>query len=259
MLLVTGMVASAAPQGAPDAATLATIKSRIETGFPDVHVKQVRPAPWGALYELVTDTELAYTTADAAVIFSGNIIDVQSKRNLSRERFNELRAIDWNSLPLDLAVKIVKGDGSRQLAVFEDPLCPYCQQLEAQLKDVTNVTIYTFLFPLESLHPGATEKARQIWCSADRAATWTAWMLGHAATPSAADCDTRGLTATRDLGATLKVDSTPTLFFTTGRRVTGALDKDSLEQQLGAAQAQGGGGKAKVSAATVAGAPAPPG
>lgn len=239
MVLGTGATAAAIAGGPSEAETLTAIKSRIEAAFPEIHVQQVRRAPWGGLYEVVTDTELAYTTADAAVVFSGNVVEVKTKKNLTRERFNETRGIDWTSLPLDLAIKTVKGDGSRQLAVFADPLCPFCQQLETQLQDVTNVTIYTFLFPLESLHPGATEKARQIWCAADRSAVWLAWMTRRAAPPADADCDTKGLATTRELGANLKVDSTPTLFFRSGRRITGALDKEGLEQQFAATAAPG--------------------
>ncbi len=62
-------------------------------------------------------------------------------------------------------------------------------------------------------------------------------MLNHAATPTAADCDTKGLSTTRELGEKLRVDSTPTMFLRNGQRVTGALPKDRLEQLLAGAQA----------------------
>ncbi len=166
--LLLCMSAGAAGETAADVS--AVIKSRIEAAFPEVHVDKVRPAPWAGLYEVLTDSELVYTTADAGIVFSGNVVDLKTKQNLTRDRFNELRSIEWNSLPLELAVKTVKGDGSRQLAIFADPLCPYCQQLETQLQGITNTTIYLFVYPLESVHPGATEKARQIWCAADRSA-----------------------------------------------------------------------------------------
>ncbi|MEJ0099951.1 MAG: DsbC family protein [Pseudomonadota bacterium] len=259
LLLLSAGAAAQAANGAP-ADVAATIKSRIEAGFAGVHVEHVQPTPWAGLYEVLAGDELVYTTADASVVIAGNAVDVKSGRNLTAERLGELRSIDWNTLPLDLAIKVVKGDGSRKLAVFADPLCPYCQKLETEMKDVTNVTIYTFPFPLETVHPGATEKARQIWCAADRGAVWTEWMVNHTTTPARADCDTTGLTAARDLGTKLKVNSTPTLFFGNGRRFDGALERSDLEQRLNAAQAAPGtAAKDKVSATASAPAAVPPG
>lgn len=237
LLLGAGAAFAAAGESSKDIETQAAIKTRLESRFPGIQIEQVRAAPWGGLYEVVTAGELVYTTRDAAVVFSGNVVDVETRENLTRKRFNDLRAIDWKSLPLELAIKTTRGDGRRELAVFADPLCPFCQQLETQLAGVTNVTVYTFLYPLEAIHPGATEKARQIWCAADRGAAWTEWMVKRAPPPGNTDCDTKGLTAIRELGDRLKVDSTPTMYFRSGQRATGTVGNEQLERMLDVAGA----------------------
>jgi thiol:disulfide interchange protein DsbC len=232
-LMVSAACAAVTPPtpGSDDAAG-ARIKSRIEAAFSDVKIVKVQPAPWPGMYEIVTDNEIVYTNADASLLFAGRVIDVASKQDLSVKSWNAANAIDFASLPLDLAIKRVKGDGSRTLAVFADPLCPYCQQLEGELDHLDNLTVYTFLYPLESLHPGATQKARQIWCSSDRASTWTSWMLKNTEPQAGAACNTQGLLTLRGLGEELKITATPTLFFSNGRRVSGALAGRELEQQL---------------------------
>jgi thiol:disulfide interchange protein DsbC len=231
--IVMSAVCTAAPAPSPRGdAVDARIRSRIEAAFNDVKIVKVQQAPWPGMYEIVTDSEIVYTNADASLLFAGRIIDVASKQDLTVRSWNAANAIDFASLPLDLAIKTVRGDGSRTLAVFADPLCPFCQQLEGELDHVDNVTVYTFLFPLESLHPGATQKARQIWCSSDRASTWASWMLKNTEPQAGTACNTQGLLTLRGLGEELKITATPMLFFSDGRRVSGALSNSELAQQL---------------------------
>ena len=71
---------------------------------------------------------------------------------MTEERIAELGKIDVKSLPLNQAIKYVKGKGERTLYIFSDPDCPYCQRLEQNMVGVDNVTVYVFLYPLTSLH-----------------------------------------------------------------------------------------------------------
>ena len=118
-----------------------------------------------------------------------------------------------------------------KIAVFSDPHCPFCVRFENTLQEVTNITVYTFLYPLESLHPGATDTAKNIWCAPDRAATWTAWMVNKKK-PPAISCKADEVTTMVKLGEKLKVNGTPTIFFADGHRISAALDKDQLEAEL---------------------------
>ncbi|MGH8208526.1 MAG: DsbC family protein, partial [Steroidobacteraceae bacterium] len=155
----------------------AKIRATLHERVPELQIEAIHKGPLPGLYELNTGAELLYTNDTGTLIFAGRIIDTKSREDLTAQRWSALNAIDFNSLPFDLAIKTIRGDGSRKLAVFADPLCPYCRQLEQEMQGVTNVTIYTFLFPLETIHPGASVKAVEIWCSKDRSAAWSKWML----------------------------------------------------------------------------------
>jgi thiol:disulfide interchange protein DsbC len=183
------------------------------------------------LYELNTGGELLYSNDTGTLIFAGRVVDTKSRQDLTAERWNALNAIDFNSLPFDQAVKVVRGNGSRKLAVFADPMCPYCRQLEEQLQGVSNVTIYTFLFPIESIHPGASLKAVQIWCSKDRGSAWSKWML-EKADPGDIRCKGAPIDQLQKLGEKLHIDSTPTMFTADGKRTRGAIKHNEIEQLL---------------------------
>ena len=215
-----------------DPAMLDRIQKTLQSRFPKVQIEKVQPSQWPWLYEVITGDELFYSDSTGDYIFYGKVLDTRTKRDLTEARWNELTKADFNSLPLSLAMKLVKGDGSRKVAVFADPHCPYCMQFEKTLQNVTNVTVYTFLFPLENIHPGATEHAKQIWCSGNRQNTWTAWMNNKVEPPKNMSCDTSALGTLATLGEKLKVTGTPTLIFEDGHRVPGAIDKDRLEDEF---------------------------
>lgn len=207
------------------------IKAKLEKSFDNVKFEKVLPSPqWPGMYEIVTESELAYTNADGSVLFAGQLIDTSTKENLSRKRWNDLNKVDVSALPLENSIKIVKGDGSRSLYLFSDPDCPFCQELEKELQGVSNVTIYTFLYPLESLHPQARDKANNIWCAADRVKAWSDWMINRVLAYT--DCQQSVIANNLELGFKNKVNSTPTLFFADGHRVDGKISKDELEVHL---------------------------
>jgi len=212
-------------------ASASEIQTKLKERFPDVKIDSVQPSQWHGLYEVVTPEELVYTSEDGEFLFTGQVIATKTKENLTNKRWNELNAIDFGALPFDQAIKTVKGKGSRKIAVFSDPFCPYCQELEQNLQSMNDVTIYTFLFPLEQIHPGATEVASHIWCTQNRSSSWTDWMVSHK-TPAARACKSTPIESVAALGAKLRVNSTPTLFFQDGSRLTGALSADELQQGL---------------------------
>ena len=116
----------------------------------------------------------------------GELIDTKARRNLTEDRINKLTAVEFSELPLKDAFTIVRGDGKRKVAVFEDPNCGYCKRFERDLQNVDNVTIYLFLYPI--LSPDSAEKSRNVWCAKDRVVAWQDMMVRDkepAATPAA--------------------------------------------------------------------------
>ena len=132
-------------------------------------------------------------------------------------------------VPLELALKEVRGDGRRRMIVFEDPYCPYCRELEMTLERVDNVTVYVFLYPI--LTDDSVVKAKSIWCSTDRLSAWHDWMRDRQA-PGAAGTCAAPIAGVLALGKRLRVSGTPTIFFADGRRVSGAIPADEIERYL---------------------------
>jgi thiol:disulfide interchange protein DsbC len=142
-----------------------------------------------------------------------------------------VKVVDFDALPIELAIVRVKGNGSRRLAVFADPDCPFCAQLEQSLQAVDDVTVYTFLYPIGELHPKAVDRATRIWCAPDRDAAWLGWVAGKREPPEAGECATP-IAEIADAAPNFWVNGTPSLVFGSGRATSGAMDTDALEKLL---------------------------
>jgi thiol:disulfide interchange protein DsbC len=213
----------------------AKIRRVVEAKLGGVRVEGVQPAPLPGFFEVrFTSREgpqIVYTDAEATHIFVGELIDARNNRNLTEERLRKLSAISFDKLPLELSVKVQRGSGKRVLAIFSDPYCPACRQFEQTLAQIEDITIYYFMYPV--IRPELADHSRAVWCSADRGKAW----LELAARPKprvpAADPSCDGpLERVVDLGRTLGVSSTPTLFFANGERMRGGLPAPQLRTML---------------------------
>jgi thiol:disulfide interchange protein DsbC len=217
----------------------ASLRKALEAAYPKMHADSIVKTPYAGLYEIFIGGQLVYSDENLNfMIVEGRLIDPKNKRDISSERLQDLTKIDFSALPLEQAIKVVKGNGSRKLVVFSDPDCPFCKRLEQkELSNINDVTIYTFLFPLENLHPDAENKAKAIWCAPDKSKAWTDWVLNSQLPKTSASCDTP-LDKTAILGRNLNVVSTPTLFFANGKRMLGAQPYQDIEKGLVAASAK---------------------
>lgn len=228
-LLALACVATTPALAQSDANT--AVNARFQEKFPGVPVQSVTRTPYG-LYEVLVAGEIVYTNEDVSYVLQGTLIDTATRTNVTSARMEQISAVPFEQLPLELAFKQVRGNGERKVAIFEDPNCGYCKQLRHTLQQVDDVTIYTFMYPI--LSPDSTEKVKAIWCADDKGATWDAWMLkGQAPAPAQCDVPVDQLVA---LGRGLNVRGTPTIIFANGNRVSGALPLAQLENRLNSAQ-----------------------
>ncbi len=194
-------------------------------------IESVTKTPYANLYEVKIGGELIYTDAAAKFIFIGRLIDAETSRDLTQARMDELNRIKFADLPLDSAVKTVIGNGKRVIAVFEDPNCGYCKRFRKTLSEMKDLTVYTFMYNI--LSDDSRVKAKNVWCSADRSKAWDDWMVHNKAPATAPEsCSVTPNEKILELGKKLKVTGTPTVFFTDGSRVPGAIDAKSLEAKL---------------------------
>ena len=211
----------------------AEIRKNLSARLPQLgKIDEVIKSPIPGLFEVrANGTEIFYTDALGNYLLQGDLIDTQLKRNLTEERIAKLTALAYADLPLKDAFTIVRGNGKRKIAVFEDPNCGYCKRFERDLQKVDNITISMFLYPI--LSADSAEKSRNIWCAKDKTKAWMDWMVRDVTpAPALAKCDASALMRNVELGKKHKITGTPTLIFADGTRVPGAINAEQVEKYL---------------------------
>ena len=215
----------------------ANIKKALEPRLGGAKIETVKETPYAGLYEVRVAGDILYTDKKGEYLVIGQVYDTKSSRNLTRERLDDINKIKFSELPLELALKQVKGNGKRVIAVFEDPNCGYCKRLrQGALKELDNVTIYTFLYNI--LSDDSFVKSKNVWCAPNRNKAWDDWMINGKVPPSApASCEAPNDKVVA-LGRKLNITGTPAIFFSDGSRIPGAVDLKSLEAKLSSLEAK---------------------
>jgi thiol:disulfide interchange protein DsbC len=226
-LLAALAVAASLPlhaQVTPDA-----LKADLKKKIPEAQIDSVRKTSYNGLWEVVANGEIFYTDEKASFLSLGPIVDLNTHENVTEARLRQVNAINFNALPFDAAIKIVRGNGSRKIALFEDPNCGYCKRFERDLQGVSDITVYVFLYPI--LAPDSVDKSKAIWCSPDRGKAWIDAMV-HDKLPAVEGRCQAPLDKNLAFGRDKRIHGTPTLVFENGERLPGAISIADLEKRF---------------------------
>jgi thiol:disulfide interchange protein DsbC len=233
LALIVSLLCSAA------GANESVIRKALEPKLGGARIEGVQPAPVPGLFEVrvraAEGVQILYVDATGTYVIQGKIFDIRSDRDITDERLRKLNAIRFDALPLDQAIKIQRGNGSRVMAMFSDPYCPACRQFERELAKVDNLTLYVFMYPV--IRPANKDHSKAVWCSPDRAKAWLELAAGQRAKiPEAAPSCANPVDKTLELGQSLGVTSTPTIFLANGERFAGMLPAPDLSDLLNQAK-----------------------
>lgn len=227
LLAMSGALATGTAMANPE-----LVKKEVEKKFPEVKIERVTKTTYGGLYEIFAGNEILYTDEKVTFLVLGNLIDTQTRSNVTEARMQKLTAIKFDDLPLEQAIKLVRGNGSRRMAIFADPNCGYCKRFEQDVNQLDNVTAFIFTYPI--LSPDSITKSKSIWCSPDRLKAWQDQMLRAQAPTAAGTCETP-VDKLVALGQRLRINGTPTTFFENGERISGAIPREQIDAKLVAA------------------------
>jgi thiol:disulfide interchange protein DsbC len=206
--------------GAVDPGATALLE-RLKELYPATRFTSVTVTPIDGVYEVVMGQNVAYVGGDGRHFLFGHLFDMRTQQDLTAAKHGqrddvstETRRVNFAALPLSDAVKRVKGDGSRVVAVLSDPRCPYCKALDEELAKLDNVTVYIFLLPW--LSPESRPAAAALWA---------------AAVPERAN-DTTVLDRNLKLASELGLRGTPMLIASDGRVSEGARSAEMLDAWL---------------------------
>ncbi|MBR3426056.1 MAG: DsbC family protein [Neisseriaceae bacterium] len=237
-LLLGALVLLTACNNNMQAKTPEQVKSALEKAYQEhnLKVQSVKKSPVKGLYEVVFEgNEVYYVDENAAYLIEGSLIDLKAKKNITADRVADLRKVNFADLPLQDAIVEVRGSGKNKVVVFNDIDCPFCRRLEHEFAQLTDLTIYTLLMPVDGLHPEARARSEQVWCNKDRAGVWTSVMRENKPIPQVEPCETP-IERTLQLAHKLGFTGTPTLVFPNGKIQAGYAPAAALQEAIAANQ-----------------------
>ncbi|KGT47811.1 MULTISPECIES: DsbC family protein [Acinetobacter] len=226
MLKPTLLLAMTALASSLSFADINTVKANLAKNSPDLKIENLQTTEMKGIYSGVLDGQVVYLNEDAQHLIGGSMIRLADKHNLTRDLVLKQNSIDWKKLPLQDALKTVKGTGKRQIAVFSDPNCPYCKQLESELKKLNDVTIYTFVLPLK---PQSISPSKQLFCEKNPAQAWED-LIGKGIQPKSTKSCSNPIERNIALAKSLSVQGTPAVIFSNGFKLMGAYPADQIEK-----------------------------
>ena len=207
-------------------ANVDTVKSSLAKQHPNLKIENIQTTDMKGIYSGSMDGQVVYVGEDAQHILMGSMFRLSDQKNLTKDLVLKQNSIDWKKLPLQDAVKMVRGNGKRQIAVFSDPNCPYCKQLENELSKLNDVTIYTFIYPIKTQ---SIAVSKQVFCEKDPALAWSN-LIAKGIQPSSKKTCTNPIERNLSLGKSLGLNGTPAIIFSNGFKVMGAYPAQEIEK-----------------------------
>ena len=213
-------------------ANVDTVKTNLTKQHPNLKIENIQATEMKGIYSGSMDGQVVYVGEDTQHILIGSMFRLSDQKNLTKDLMLKQNSIDWKKLPLQDAVKTVRGNGKRQIAVFSDPNCPYCKQLETELTKLNDVTIYTFIYPIKTQ---SIAVSKQVFCEKDPALAWSN-LIAKGIQPSSKKTCANPIERNLSLGKSLALNGTPAIIFSNGFKVMGAYPAQEIAkmwQELG--------------------------
>jgi len=227
MLLALGLQ----PAMAEDKTT-AEMRKTLSALVPGSSPSSIRPAPIPGLYEVMYGPELFYATADGRYLFLGNIVDLETKANLSEERRGGARLSAIDALGEDsMVVFAPKGKPRHTVNVFTDIDCPYCRKFHQEVGELNRlgVKVRYLAFPRAGVGSQGYRDALSVWCAEDRKTAMTEAKAGKKLPER--QCD-NPIDEHYNTGQLVGVTGTPSIITDTGRMIPGYMPAKELAKAL---------------------------
>jgi thiol:disulfide interchange protein DsbC len=146
------------------------LKQKIQKRLPDISITDVKPASIPGLYEVVFGTRVAYVSADGHFMLMGDLIDLDSQRNLTAMRRGSLVLKLIDAMGEENMIVLGPAKPKRTLTVFTDVDCPYCVRLHNEVPALTKagVKVRYLLYPRAGKDSQTYKRSVSVWCSKDR-------------------------------------------------------------------------------------------
>ena len=154
----------------------AAVRQAMMKIIPTVKIDSIKPSEVKGLFEVIVGVNIYYVSENGKYLLAGQLIDVATSKDLTKERLNSARILAINSLGESKMVIYKPKISKYTVSIFTDIDCGYCRKLHSEIDQylAEGITIRYMFFPRAGKGSESYDKAVSVWCSADRNAALTA-------------------------------------------------------------------------------------
>jgi len=207
------------------------VEAKIRALVPNAKTIAVSETPIAGLLQVQINSDIVYVTANGQYLLQGQIMDIDTRANITDQAKSGIRLGLLNGLKMDEQITFATENPKYELLVFTDIDCGYCRKLHSQIKEYNDegIAIHYMAFPRAGIGSNSYDKAVSVWCAADQQTALT--MAKQGADPDPENCE-NPIAEQYELGVALGVTGTPALLTSDGTLIPGYVPPEQLRERL---------------------------
>ena len=229
--LLTTCFATVAWSG-DDAGIPAEDRERLAGMFDSIAPEDIKSSPVDGWYTIQKGSMVAYISTDGRYLLQGDLIDLDSKVNLSEASRTEGRREVMSQVADEEVILFSPDEAKYSVSVFTDVDCTYCRRLHSQIQQYMDngIEVRYLLYPRGGPASAAWNTSERVWCASDRGEALTLAKLGRDFDSSS--CDASIVQHHYVLGQEVGLSGTPAIVLDDGELIAGYLPPDALKMRL---------------------------
>ncbi len=207
-------------------------RERLAGMFESIAPEDVRSSPIDGWYMIRKGSLVAYISEDGRYLLQGDLIDLETKVNLSEESRTDARRELMSAVDDDQTIVFEPDEPKYTVSVFTDVDCTYCRRLHSQIEQymANGIEIRYLLYPRAGPASAAWNTSEAVWCAKDRGEALTLAKLDKEFESS--QCDASVVQDHYVLGQEVGLSGTPAIVLEDGELIGGYLPPDALKLRL---------------------------
>jgi len=207
------------------------VEEKVRTLVPNAKTIAVSETPIEGILQVQINSDIVYVSADGQYLLQGNIMDIDTRTNLTDQAKSGIRVALLDGLDRDDQISFAPEKPKYDLLVFTDIDCGYCRKLHNQVDEYNEegIAIHYMAFPRAGIGSGSYDKFVSVWCADDQKTALTLAKNGD--DPEPLNC-TNPIAEQYDLGREVGVTGTPALLTADGTLIPGYMPPAQLRERL---------------------------
>jgi len=229
--LITCLMLTAVNVSANDEQAFDAVEAKLRSLVPNAKTIAVSETPIAGVLQVQINSDIVYVTSDGQYLLQGQIMDIDTKANITDQAKSGIRLSLLTDVKLDEQITFAPEKSEYDLIVFTDIDCGYCRKLHNEMSGYNEqgIAIHYMAFPRAGIGSDSYDKFVSVWCADDQREALT--LAKNGTDPEPQKCP-NPIADQYELGREVGVTGTPAILTSDGTLIPGYMPPQQLRQRL---------------------------